>query len=329
MRSPLLSCLPLLLSALIALVAGCGVHGSEICPTSGPSPRAFATAVLVPSYNEVYLYGGTTGMTLAGSSIDSDELWRYSFGACSAWVKVVPTGTSPGGLSRYAAALDTKRNRILYVGGPTNETWSLDISKLTWTKLLTAGLPPSASQQPWAIYDADDDQLIVGSVFATPLAFADSDNGNWAAPLQFDAALGSAAAIDPTRDQIFTWNGDKMSSYSLNRAVGADVTYRGTQSASFVDGMGWDMQQKRLLALSGGAVYAIDGTDALGTMATSTLLAPTGTPPSARTGAAFAISGAVALIFGGETAAGCLLGDWWYLDNEASWESRSVATTCP
>lgn len=320
---------PLLLFLPLVLAAGCGVHGNETCPTTGPSPRAYATAVLVPTYNEVYLYGGQTGTTLAGSAITSDELWRYSFDGCSGWVKVVPAGTSPGGLSRYAAALDSKRNRIIYVGGPTNDSWSLDISKLTWTKLLTAGLPPSASQQPWAVYDSDADQIIVGSVFATPLDFSDSDDGNWQSPIMFDAALGSAAAIDPTRDQIFTWNGERMSTYSMNRTVGSDVTFAGAMSGSFVDGMGWDKQAKRLVALSGGSVYGIDATDALGTTATITQLTPSGTPPSARTGAGFVISGAVALLFGGQTAAGCFLGDWWYLDNENAWESRSVATACP
>ncbi len=311
------------------VIAGCGVKGSELCPTTGPSPRAFATAVLAPSYNEIYLYGGQTGTNLAGGSINSDELWRYSFGACSGWLKLAPTGNSPGGWSRYAAALDTKRSRILYVGGPTSETWALDINNLTWTQLLTAGNAPSATQQPWAIYDSDDDQLIVGGVFAQPLQFADSDQGTWADPIDFTAATGSAAATDPTRDQIFTWNGVEMDSYSINRATGAMVTLKGDQSGSFVDGIGWDPQAMRLLALSNASVYSIDNVDALGTVATTTRLAPAGTPPTPRTGAAFTITGSLAFMFGGETASGCFLGDWWYLTNEDTWQSRSVATTCP
>src|SRR5436305_12692761 len=120
-----------------ALAIGCTKTGPQQCPSlERPSARSGVTAVLEPGTNQIYALGGQ------GAQLPLDELWRYSFGACGGWSHLV-LASSPGPRANYAAALDDMRSRIVYIGGgATNDVWSLDTNRLTFTKLLTTGAAP-------------------------------------------------------------------------------------------------------------------------------------------------------------------------------------------
>src|SRR4051812_40590801 len=101
---------PSAIALACALAVACTKTGPQECPSlQHPSARSEVTAVLVPATNQIYALGGQ------GAQLPLDELWRYSFGACGGWTRLV-LPSSPGPRANYAAALDTKRSRILYIG---------------------------------------------------------------------------------------------------------------------------------------------------------------------------------------------------------------------
>lgn len=315
------------LACFALAAAGCTVTGATVCQPTGPSPRAFATAILDSTTNEVYLYGGEN----AKGPID--ELWRYTFTGCVGWLQLTPTTETPGGLSHYAAAFDASRNRIVYVGGAPTAVWSLDIDTMKWTKVLAAGTAPPLATNSWAVYDTNDnnDRIIVGGVGVKPFDFSDATDGTWSDYLsgaQWTAPVSGVGGLDPTRRTVFDWNGNTMGTWSIDRQMGGQTTLMGDAPMGSVQAMAWDPQQGRLVAFASDGAYGIEDVDALGTVATVHHLATTGAPPP-RSGAGFTISGDLGFLFGGADAHGCYLNDWWYLTDETSWTQRGVATACP
>src|SRR6185503_8718981 len=109
---------------LVLMVAGCGSNkaGSPdggdggACMSSAlrPSARKDIEAVLVPSTKQILIYGGDEAPfdpnAMAQPKQFVDELWRFDLG-CKTWEQL--TANAPGPRAGYAAALDTKRNRMV------------------------------------------------------------------------------------------------------------------------------------------------------------------------------------------------------------------------
>jgi hypothetical protein len=318
--------------ALALLAAGCTVQGDGSCGVH-PSARDGATAVFVPTSNEVYLYGGVTA-----TSGDAGDLWRYSFvGNCNGGWTPLATATHPSGIGApYAAAFDSQRHRIVYVGFAGPNVWALDTDSLTWTQLMpTLGpdLHMATFPRPTAaVYDAEHDRLLVGPL---QLRFSGSDQGQWE-PLPVGSnhtvqpTLTAASALDPVRRAVYALDdAGALTVYNLLTDTQSAVTLAGDAIGSGAGArMAFDTQNQRMVVLAPGAVFSFEATNGDGTTATVTHLAPSGTAPPTRGNAAFALSGPLGLVFGGITPVACRLDDTWYLVDEKQWQTRAVATTC-
>jgi Kelch motif protein len=314
-----------LLACALAALTGCTVDGGPVdCPSKQrPTARAGVGAVLVPATNQIYALGGAT------ATGPVDELWRYSFGACGGWYRLT-TASSPGPRAHYAAAFDTKRERILYIGGAnTNDVWALDTNKLTFSKLVAVGNPPTVAASEVAAYDAEHDRVIVAGIATYALEFGSSDQGLWtfidASSLQSPAS----GAADPTRSLLLARDAAGLHAFAFLTGTWHDVAMQGDVPPVGA-GLVWDDNDKQFLTV--GDTIATAQLDAGATTAVFTTL-PT-TPdatgsPTARTDAAIAVSGELLWMSGGATASGCVLDDLWQLDLASStWKNVWPATTC-
>jgi hypothetical protein len=314
------------------LVAGCTVDGDGTCSSDRPPARSGATAVVVPTVNQLYVYGGLRE--------GSPAVWSFRFGNCPGWHPLplasvdAPVATSPAG------AFDSQRHRIVYPA--TAGTHALDVDSSHWSQLLTVGPAPTIIDHSWAVYDPEHDRLVVGGYGAAQLSFAASDQGAWST-LEFlnlpERIETVTAAIDPTRSSLYAFDGTHATLYQyplfLDRpAANPVVTLGGDALPADHDAhLGWDAVDERLLLVaSNGDVYRLDATSGAGdTIETHRLTATGGTDPRppARSGPTVGISGSFAVLFAGATSSGCALDDSWSFSvDDARWTLLLPATTC-
>jgi len=118
---------------------------SSVSVASGPVGR-WGVMVANRGDGTAWLYGGTT-LTSAGRGAVSRDTWRYDGrGETPSFELLAVTGDPP---PRYCGCLayDPAGDRLLMVGGrnpeiSTPETWTLDLTTLAWTRILTTGSPP-------------------------------------------------------------------------------------------------------------------------------------------------------------------------------------------
>ena len=309
-------------AALAAASGACTKTGPGQCPSlDRPSARSQVNAVLDPVTNQVYALGGL------GPSFALDELWRYSFNGCRGWSRLV-LASSPGARAGYAAALDTMRRRIVYIGGDMhNDVWALDLDRLTFTKLAAVGNPPPVAASEFAAYDAMHDRIVYTGIETYTLEFGGSDQGQW---VFFDATSltpPASAVVDPTRSMLVAYDADKLRGFSFLRSQWQDIAIGGAGGAPpGGTPLVWDDLNLRILAVGDGlATLALD---ANATTATFTPIPTTDAPP-ARSDFAVAMSGQLLWLFGGVTAPTCALDDLWTLDTTTdAWTNVWPATTC-
>ncbi|HUS66076.1 MAG TPA: kelch repeat-containing protein, partial [Kofleriaceae bacterium] len=210
--------------ALLCMLAvgGCSnapAMSSDLGPMCGasalrPPGRKDVDAVVVPATRQVIVYGGDQApFDPTGTPPKSliDDVWRFDL-ACGTWEKLSVTGTA-GPRAGYAAAFDSRRNRMIIMGGNagtgatpplTADVWALDVTTLAWTQLQPAGTAPSTRIGHRMTYDAAGDRVLLfggtksrlnGPALGDlqSLAFAAGPDGAWS---QLTAA-GAAGA--PTR----------------------------------------------------------------------------------------------------------------------------------
>jgi hypothetical protein len=309
---------------LAAALAACTKTGPQECPSlERPSARSQVAAVLVPDTNQIYALGG------AGPQLPLDELWRYSFGACGGWTRLV-LPSSPGARANYAATLDSMRSRILYIGGSggaTNDVWALDTNRLTFTKLAAVGTPPVAAASEVAAYDVAHDRVIYAGVETYALEFAGSDQGQW---VFIDGTTLQAPAygvLDPTRSLMLVLDAAGLHGFSFQLGTWRDLGISGDLPPAGAE-LVWDDAAAQLLAVAtDGSVYH-GALDANGSAAVFTALSATNAPPPRRS-FALALSGTTVWLSGGITPSGCTVDDLWTLDLDSSaWTNVWPATTC-
>ncbi len=307
-----------------ALLAGCTVNGGPIdCPSKQrPSARSGVGAVIIPATNQIYALGGTSALGPV------DELWRYTFGACGGWYKLT-TASSPGARAHYAVAYDSKRNRIIYIGGDgasTNDVWALDADKLTFTNLAAVGNRPTLAASQVAAYDEQHDRIILAGIATWSLDFGTSDQGLWTPIDTRSLQAPSSVVVDPTRSLMLAFDPGGLHAFSfLTGAWQPDVRMQGdipTAGAKLV----WDAIGKQLLVVD--VQLATGQLDATGSSALFTRLPTTNDPPP-RADAAVAISGQLLWMFGGVDGNACTRDDLWLLDlSSGAWQNAQPATTC-
>ncbi|MGZ3425565.1 MAG: Kelch repeat-containing protein [Polyangia bacterium] len=306
---------------LLALASSaCTKTGTQVCPSPDrPSARSQLTAVLVPTTNEIYAFGG-----IGDRPLPFDELWRWSFGACGGWVHLQPDMT-PGPRSNYAVALDDSRHRIVYINAGS-DVWALDTDKIGFSKLLTTGTAPAANSFAVGAYDAMHDRIVYAGIETYTLDFAGSEQGQWSFAAAMSLSPPASGAVDPTRgmliarDQVGLHGFRFLTSAWQEIAMSGDVPPVGSTLV-------WDDYDQALLALAD-RVY-VGTLDGNGTNAVFAVLENTTNDPPPRTLFTAVVSGNTLWLWGGVTAANCTLDDLWTLDlSSRIWTNVWPATTC-
>ncbi|HEY2744235.1 MAG TPA: kelch repeat-containing protein [Polyangia bacterium] len=310
---------PLALAPALALAA-CTVSGPQQCPSlARPTARSEVAAVLVPATNQIYALGGQ------GPNIPSNQLWRYSFGACGGWTELMPA-SNPGPRANYAAAFDDMRNRIIYIGGAAiNDVWALSTDDITFTKLAAVGSPPVDAASEMAVYDDMHDRVIYAGIETYELDFGDSDQGSWMFIDGNSLQVPASGVYDPTRSTLFARDLVGVHGFSLFTSTWHDVAESGDLPTSGAELVWYDQNSEPLAVADGVWIGALD---ALGNDIVWNALPTTNAPP-ARTSFAVAVSGTVLWLSGGVRADGCTFDDLWTLDLETgTWTNVWPATTC-
>jgi Kelch motif/Galactose oxidase, central domain len=307
--------------ALPALaLAACTVTGTQQCPSQArPSARSDVAAVYVPTTNQIYALGGQ------GPLLPLDDLWRYSFGPCGGWLPLTLMPT-PGPRAGYAAAFDSMRDRIVYIGGAaTNDVWALDTDALSFGKLGTVGTSPTPAAAQLAAYDAEHDRVVYAGIETFALDFGMSDQGDWTFLDPTSLRAPASGALDPTRSLLVALDADGLHGFSLLTNTWHDITQSGDLPTTGA-GLAWNGGTATLVAVADGVW--IGTLDANGTSIAWQALSVTN-PPPARSSFAVAVSGSELWLSGGITAANCTLDDLWTLDlGSAAWTNVWPATTC-
>jgi hypothetical protein len=156
------------------------------------------------------LFGGTD--SLSGSS--DNDVWSLDL-ASMTWTHLLPTGTLPPGRYQHTAVYDSRRERMLVLGGQVisgdaRDVWSLDLSTSppAWTKLAPPATPegiPANRYRHAAVYDRTNDRMVVYgglippfSIFGNPFPLKDL----WS--LQFDKSGTTVGVAPATHVAAFT-----------------------------------------------------------------------------------------------------------------------------
>ena len=306
--------------ACLAAAIGCTRTGPpQQCPSlARPSARSQVSAVLVPADNQIYVFGGQ------GAQLPRDDLWRYSFGSCGGWTQLRPT-SMPGPRANYAAAFDSKRSRIVYIGDGSrnNDVWALDTNLLQFKQLQPGGTPPLVAAAEVAAYDDMHDRVIYAGVESYALDFSKNDDGVWSVIDGTTVMAPASATVDPSRSLMLVLDSGGLHGFSFLTGTWRDLT--GTTPAAGAVIL-WDPIGRELLAV--GDEVSRGALDANGTAVAFTPLPTTNAPPP-RSSFAAALSGTVLWLSGGVTASGCTLDDLWTLElGTGAWTNVWPATTC-
>ena len=135
-----------------------------------PSPRMDVALVYDAANQRMLLFGGRTLTSF------HNDLWELDLTqGTETWTQLNPSGTPPSGRAALTGIIDPVYNRLILFGGMygiglrTNETWSLDLSTMSWYHLSPSGILPNARSGYAATYDETNHRLVVFSGSATPV----------------------------------------------------------------------------------------------------------------------------------------------------------------
>lgn len=309
---------------LILLIAALnGKLNAQVWSLEGPSSRHSHTAVFDPSTEQMIIFGGQQTATNA----DLNDLWLGSTSTTQndSFKQLLPGGSLPSGRYGHVATYDSASNRMMIFGG-------------------AEGLPSPCANDVWILANANGRN-------GNPTWGQETTSGS--APA---ARVYSAGAYDPSTNTLIVFGGDNCSSgyfndvWVLKNANGLSGTPAWSQlqisgkappareSASAI----YDSTNNILTIYGGDAgrtlfsdVWVLSGANGSGTSASWTQLAPTGTPPAARTGhtATYDSVNDRMTIFGG-TNGTKTLSDSWVLTSAngvgtPSWQNIKVSGTAP
>jgi hypothetical protein len=187
-----------------------------LAPTgTRPSPRFFHSATYDPVRQRMVVYGGLSGGLVV------DDLWVLSLTDTPAWMQLSPS-TPLSGQYALSAIYDPVRDRVIFFGGSNNAVWALSLAGTpTWTQLLPpSATPPVALTYHSAIYDPVRDRMIVfGGCDGATSTFL---NDVWALSLSGtpawtllaptgtppSARRSHTAIYDPARDRMVVFGGE-------------------------------------------------------------------------------------------------------------------------
>lgn len=165
---------------------------TQLFPTgTAPAGRGAAAVVYDPTRDRVVIFGGYDRQLLA-----LNDCWELRLSPQPTWSRLTPGGSTP--LARLGSAMiyDGQRDRLVLFGGTDlisyyGDTWEMNLFGVpTWNQIVPAGVTPLQRSDHKAIYDADEDRMIL---FAGIGIGGGHLNDTW--ELRFLPVV----AVDPTR----------------------------------------------------------------------------------------------------------------------------------
>ncbi len=282
---------------------------------SAPAGRSSPGAVHDPVNDRMVISLGSTGSS--GFPPVFGDTAGLSLGGSAAWTTL---GTGPSARWGHSFVFDSTRNRALLFGGNVNgfqtngEVWALDMSTSTgtWSQLSPSGTAPSARVAHTAIFDSDNDRMIVfgGGSGVAPginsnnelweLSFTGSAQGAWTqrSPTGAPAAREFTAAIFDAANRRMVLFGGMTVGQQFGDLFGLDLRTPGQEAWSTITAGGtapsardehsavYDSRNGSMV-MFGGLVGNSDTNDVYELDLTAgseswTKLAPSGTLPTAR-----------------------------------------------
>jgi hypothetical protein len=266
-----------------------------------PVVRRDASAIYDPVRDREIVFGGYSS-TIGELS----DVWSLGLNGTLEWTHEPPAGTPPPARSDHVAVYDPVGDRMVVFGGGNTfyargDVWALGLTpSSSWTQLLPAGPTPQARWGASAIYDPEQQAMIVfgggGGTFYSPLRFQDvwmlslAGPPAWTeivAPNPPEARYRHTAILDPVRRRMIVYGGqattlsgdlyalslDGVPAWTTLAATGTPPSPRSGHTAIH------DAAHDRMVVFGGGdnQTWALD----LGTLQW-TQLAPAGTLPGPR-----------------------------------------------
>jgi hypothetical protein len=187
-------------------------------PASGelPPPRRSESLIFDPLRQRMIMFGGGPG--------DSglNDVWALSLADNQGWQQISPDG-APSARQGHTAIYDPVRDRMLVFGGRAtttllNDVWALSLSGVpAWTQLEPLGTPPGPRWLHTAIYDPDNDRMVVfggiassSDVWVLSLAGTPTWSKLETIGQPAPARYGHSAIYDPGRRRMVIFGGDSV-----------------------------------------------------------------------------------------------------------------------
>jgi hypothetical protein len=274
---------------------------------AGPSPGGHrgSAAIYDPVKDRVLVFGGDNG------SVYLQDVWALSLSGNPTWSMLNPAGTPPDPRGFPSATYDPIRKRMIVFGGlaaggePRNDVWALDLTGggtlETWIPLAAGGTPPAARYAHLAVYDRDDDRVVVfggqsssevlGDVWALSLAGTPAWSRITPAGPAVAGRYAHAGAYDARRDCLVSVGGyladGLITAEVLTLSLGSNPTWTVRPSPGWLVHHTMTVDPERDRAIVFGGETALGRTNAVWALGLArpvpwTPLAPTGTPPAPR-----------------------------------------------
>lgn len=318
---------------------------STLATSGSPPPAGNYVAVYDTDHRRMIAFGGPTGngvwaLTLPGAGTPT-------------WSQIIPIAGPPAGREGAVAVFDAYHRRMIVMGGRNGanhygDTWELSLvpGSEQWSLLSNSGAP---AYHAAAADDSLNDRMIVfaaenGSTANQLQSFSLGGGFAWTrhSPQSLDVPmLGNPGSMvtpcvyDPVRHQLVEYSGDQLWGLPLD-GHGEWMPLATATAGPNLGGhtMVYDPGNDRLV-IFGGVEVGVGYSNTLRTLTlepprTWGTLAPSGSPPQARTGSSSIYDplGHRMLIFGGTTLGGTVNQVFGIaLDGPASW--TPLATTNP
>jgi hypothetical protein len=291
----------------------------DITPASGPAPpaRALASAVFDTAERKMVVFAGQ------GVSSRLNDVWEFDLDT-HAWADVTPaSGPSPFPRITPVSVYDPAGHRMVTWSGQGNggtffnDVWEFDLSTDTWSEYAPTGGPPEIRYGAAGVFDHIVGDLVTFAGFTSLGRFEDVWRFNAAAVTWTDATPATnplrrcllSASYDSQEHRLIMYGGqnngalDDIWAFDLTLGTWTDLTPALRPAGRFFAAHVYDAANHRATIFGGNTgsevknevwVFDLDANAWF-------VLSPSGTPPSAREGAAGVYDGANdrMVVFGG------------------------------
>jgi hypothetical protein len=306
----------------------------DLTPASGPAPsaRAYASAVFDPVDRKLVIFGGQAG------SARLDDIWEFDLDAHT-WTDITPgAGSAPAPRRTPVSVYDPAGHRMITWSGQGigngffNDVWEFDLAANVWSQFAPTGGPPNIRYGAAGVFDPVAGDLVTFAGFTNQGRFDDvwrfgAAAATWTdvspVPNPLERCLHSAS-YDAQGHRLIMYGGqnagarDDIWAFDLTLNTWTELTPAVGPPGRWFAAHVYDAANHRVTIFGGNTGSGAVDEVWVFTFTTNAWhpLAPTGTAPSAREGAAAIYDGAKndrMVVFGGTN--GTDYNEVWSLEN--------------